>query len=322
MNYERALWSNATCAAPWAAVVTVLAVTAVVNKVVDLGSLRFDQAVPITGLTELHTVSSHLLARVAWAICALGSSLVAVAAIITCALVVVICLGDLDIRKRKVVGAGIATAAIALVASIKLAGVELLSEPEVTSQLREMTILRTHASFAVHTNGFFDKVSYLTFLSLVSAASATLTWQRNVARTAEVLNRRFEGLQWLLYVGAAALVLRALENYAFYRWPGVWLSPEMGKAVDRMALAVSTAHGAFYSAILVSLYVPSALIIRVRATLLANQETAGTGESPEAWLLRARLAASPFQELARLFLTVAPLLAGGPFAKLVSAFVS
>ena len=322
MNYERALWSNAMCAAPWAAVVTVLVVTAVVDKAVDLGSLGFDQAVSITALTELHTVSSHLLARVAWAICALGFSLVTVAAIITCALVVAICFGDLDTRKRWVVGVGIAIAAFALVASIVLPGVQLLSEPEVTSQLREMTIRQTHAAFAISTNKFFDQVFYLTYLLLVYAASATLTWQRNVARTAEVLNRRLEGLQWLLYVGAAALVLRALENYAFYRWPGVWLSPDLGKAVDRMALAVSAGYGAFYSALLVSLYVPTALIIRVRATLLANQETACTGESPEAWLLRMRLAASPFQELGRLFLTVAPLLAGGPFAKLFSAFVS
>src|SRR5215469_10945710 len=127
MNYERALWSNAMCAAPWAAVVTVLVVTAVVDKAVDLGSLGFDQAVSITALTELHTVSSHLLARVAWAICALGFSLVTVAAIITCALVVAICFGDLDTRKRWVVGVGIAIAAFALVASIVLPGVQLLS---------------------------------------------------------------------------------------------------------------------------------------------------------------------------------------------------
>src|SRR5215469_10038972 len=273
MNYERALWSNAVCAAPWVALVTVLVVTAVVGKAVDLGSLRFDQAVSITALTELHTVSSHLLARVAWAICALGFSLVTVAAIITCGLVVAICFGDLDIRKRWVVGVGITIAAIALVAFLVFMKVQLLSEPEVTSQLREMTIRQTHAAFAISTNKFFDQVFYLTYLLLVYAASATLTWQRNVARTAEVLNRRLEGLQWLLYVGAAALVLRALENYAFYRWPGVWLSPEMGKAVDRMALAVSTAYGAFYSPLRVGLYVPTALIIRVRATRFANQET-------------------------------------------------
>jgi len=105
--------------------------------------------------------------------------------------------------------------------------------------------------------------------------------------------------------------------YCLYRWPGAWLSPSMADLVDRIALALSTAHGAFFTAVLMSLYIPAAFVLRFRASWLAHQVVHGTAEERNAWLAKVGLSFSPFQELAGVFATVAPLIAGGSVAKLI-----
>ena len=121
----------------------------------------------------------------------------------------------------------------------------------------------------------------------------------------------------LLYIGATALVLRALEMYTLYRWPGAWLAPPLDDLVDRIALAVSTAHGAFFSAILMALYVPAAFVLRFRANWLAHHVIHGTAEERETWLNKVGLGFSPMQEIGGLLATVAPLIAGGSIAKVI-----
>ena len=91
----------------------------------------------------------------------------------------------------------------------------------------------------------------------------------------------------------------------------------MADLVDRIALALSTAHGAFFTAVLMSLYIPAAFVLRFRASWLAHQVVHGTAEERNAWLAKVGLSFSPFQELAGVFATVAPLIAGGSVAKLI-----
>jgi len=316
------LWSNAAVIAPWLAVGVVLTLTGFVDRTIDLGSLVFDGSVAISWGTDLSTVSRHLVARVAWGIPALGFALIALGTVITSALVLISCLRGLKPRERLVAGAAIVLFALAYWSVGQYGGALILSEPGITSQLRKMTMHRTSATHAVSVDTFFDAVSFVIFLLLVSAASMTVVSSAATERNARTLKDRLDQLRWLLYVGATALVLRAVEMYTLYRWPGVWLSPEAGRTVDRMALAVSIAHGAVFSAILLGLYLPTALILRLRSTWLATESTAGTTESSGAWLAKMGLELSPIQEIVRLFVTVAPLLAGGSVAKLIDVFVS
>jgi hypothetical protein len=322
MTYERMLWSNVTVVVPWVAVGVVLTLTGLVDRTIDLGSLLFDGSAAISWGMDLPAVSRHLVARVAWAIPALGFALIALAALSASALVLIRCLRSLQRRERVVAGAAIVLFALAYWSIGQYGGALILSEPGITSQLRKMTMHRTSATHAVSVDTFFDTVSYVIFLLLVSAASMTVVRSTAAERNAQVLKDRLDQLRWLLYVGATALMLRAVEMYALYRWPGVWLSPEAGRTVDRMALAVSIAHGAVFSAILLALYLPTALTLRLRSTWLATQATAGTTESPGTWLAKMGLELSPLQEVARLVVTVAPLLAGGSVAKLIDVFVS
>ena len=323
MKAARVLWSNAVCAAPWAAVALVLVVTTWVNHAVDLGSLSFDAfaAIPASSITEsggdLLAVSKHLLARVAWGVPAIGFSLVAMAAMVTAIAVTVGGLREMRGRERAMCAVGILLAALCFLVVVAYAGDRIMSEPEVTTNLRKATMHRTSATHAVAADSLFDMASYLIFLLLLSAATATLLWPRGAAPTAAFLCRRLKRNRWLLYVGATTLVLRAIEMYTLYRWPGVWLSDEMAAAVDRMAMALSTTHGAFFSAILMALYLPTALITRLRIKLLATYAVDGTDQEPETWLAKEGLSTSPFQELARVFVTIAPLIAGGSVAKLV-----
>jgi hypothetical protein len=85
-----------------------------------------------------------------------------------------------------------------------------------------------------------------------------------------------------------------------------------------MALALSTAHGAFYSAVLMAFYLPTALVLRMRSRSLAIAAV-GQGEQQEAWLAKEGLGLSPFKEMTSLIITLAPLLAGGPATKLFGA---
>ena len=322
MKYERMLWSNAAVVVPWVVIGVVLTLTGFVDRTIDLGSLLFDGSVAISWGTDLTTVSRHLVARVAWGIPALAFALVALAAVITSALVLIRCLRGLKRRERVIAGAAIVLFVLAYWGVGEYGGALILSEPGITSQLRKMTMHRTSATHAVSVDTFFDAVSIVIFILLVSAASMTVVWSPTAERNARTLKDRLDQLRWLLYVGAAALMLRAVEMYTLYRWPGVWLPAEAGRTVDRMALAVSVAHGAVFSAILLSFYLPTAVTLRLRSTWLATQSTAGTTESPDAWLAKMGLELSPIQEVVHLFVTVAPLLAGGSVAKLIDVFVS
>ncbi len=114
-------------------------------------------------------------------------------------------------------------------------------------------------------DSYFDSVSYLVFVLLAAAASATLLGPTVSKNSAAILRRRMTRMQALLFLGAAALAIRAIEMYFLYRWPGAWLTGPDAHSVDEIALAVSTAYGAFFTGILACLYLPTAFLLRTRA---------------------------------------------------------
>jgi hypothetical protein len=202
--------------------------------------------------------------------------------------------------------------------AITLFGANLvLSEPAVTTALRIATLHKTSATAAVSADSLFDQLSYLIFLLLAAAASAALLWPTADRKSPTVLRRRIARVQALLFIGATALALRALEMYFLYRWPGAWLTGPMAQSVDEIALAVSTAYGSFYTAILASIYLPTAFILRSRASSLADESVVGSMEDHNGWLAKSGLRFLPFQEFGRLLVVLAPLLAGGPLAKVI-----
>lgn len=323
MDGARLLWSRTVCAVPWISLALVLAVAAVINHTVDVAGLQFDVGSLIAPGSDmdpagdLPSASRHLFVRLAWGTTAMGFALVAIAALAMAIYVFWSCLRELPARERYVTSAIIVVMLVLLLTFSILAGDWVLSEPSVTTSLRKATMHRTAATHAVSVSTFFDAVSYVVFLSLVSAASATLISPRRSALSAASLSRRVSQLRAVLYVGAAALVLRALEMYCLYRWPGAWLEPTMAGLVDSIALALSTAHGAFFTAVLMSLYIPAAFILRFRANWLARHVVRGAAEERNAWLAKVGLGLSPFKELAGIFAAVAPLIAGGSVSKLI-----
>lgn len=325
VGMTRLIGSKGGCVAPWLAMGLVIAVSAWINSLVALGSLSFD----MTGLfpanvaaavgADLQSVTKHLLARVAWGLTSIGFSLVAVATIATSWYVLGTSLQELSRRERVVGGALILCCAVPVIA-ITLLGADVLSEPAVTRGLRIATLHRTPETRAVSVDSLFDTVSYGIFLFLASAVSTTLLWPATVADPAALLRRRIARVQALLYVGATALTLRALEMFFLYRWPGAWLTGSATEYVDRIALAVGMAYGSFFTGILASIYLPTAFILRSRANRLADESVVGPDEDHDAWLAKSGLRLSPFQEFGRLLAVLAPLIASGPAAKLVGLF--
>ena len=158
------------------------------------------------------------------------------------------------------------------------------------------------------------------FLLLAAAASATLLRPVEPGKPVELLRRRISRLQAILFVGAAALAVRAIEMYLFYRWPAAWLIGNDAQSVNEIALNVSTAYGAFYTGILASIYLPTAFLLRSLAAALAEQMVTDKPEQRDRWLKKAGLHLLPLQEFTHLLVILAPLIAGGPLAKVIGTF--
>jgi hypothetical protein len=304
----------------------VLAAAAWINSIIDLGTLTLDTHglfpadVAAAVSADLPAVTRHLTARITWGLTSIGFVLVSIGAIGTAVYVIWSCFHELP-RRDQVLGRWWIAACAAPFAAVAIFGADLiLSEPAATTALRIATLHRTTATDAVAADSLFDQLSYVIFLLLAAAASAALLWPTGDKKSPAVLRRRIARVQALLFIGATALALRALEMYFLYRWPAAWLTGPLAQSVDEIALAVSTAYGSFYTAILASLYLPAAFILRSRASWLADESVAGSTEDHETWLTKSGLRFLPFQEFGRLLVILAPLIAGGPLAKVIGAF--
>ena len=324
MTTKRLSFEQVAYVIPWITLILVLGVTAYINGIIELGSLVLNPSGLIPPGTavepgrDLASVSRHLLVRIPWGITAIGYALVTIAGFVTAIVTLISCLRE--IRRRDVLRAATVLAAVILVLLIAVGqfGDWVLTEPDVTRTLRVVTMHRTAATHAVSVDAVFDQLSYLTFFLLTSAASAALVFPAGVEHSTAFLSKRLYYVQWLLYVGATSLVLRSLEMYCLYRWPGAWFSPPIATTIDKIALSVSAAHGAFYTAILTSMYLPAALVLRSRASQLAHRALPhGAADERDAWLTKAGLGSSPLKELMRVFAALSPLIAGGSLAKAI-----
>lgn len=354
------VWSNAACLAPVLALAAVLGATAFFNARIGLGHVTVgSQAAFGAGQARatLEGAAAQLLVRLSWAVTGIALLLVAVAALGGGLLHLRRWVLALEPRRRRLF-LGSALGLLVLVGAgrfLGLGGDWLVAEPQVFTDLREATFRektrvypldfkarpvteapgerqaaeetkpppREDLEAAVRAENGLVLLAYLSFASLLAAASAALavpSADLPEETLRDLVAERGRGLRALLYLGSGVLVLHALEMHAFYRWPGAWLPPEQAELVDRMAQGVSTANGAFFSFLLLALYLPTAGILRLRGLELAGEGAAEEETSAPPGTERRRrareegLVFSPFQELSHLLVALAPLLAGGPLA--------
>lgn len=320
------LASRAVCTIPWLAMLLLIVAAGCINAVIDLADLPLDTkdifpANVIAAVSaDLPSVTRHLSARITWGLTSIGFALVTVAAIGTAFYVLRACFRERAAADRWPDFWSIVVCAAPFALIALASGNLILSEPAATTALRLASMHRTAtAHHAVSADSLFDYLSYLIFILLAAAASATLLWPTGNQKSAALLRRRIARVQALLFIGATALALRALEMYFLYRWPAAWLTGAPADSVDQIALAVSTAYGAFYTGILASLYLPTAFLLRSRASRLADEFVPDDTEKRDAWLTQSGLQFLPFKEFGHLLVILAPLLAGGPLAKVIGA---
>lgn len=161
---------------------------------------------------------------------------------------------------------------------------------------------------------------------LVLATSCTIL--RRQPEGPKELSRQLRASRILLNVGSALLITGVSQTAALHRWPmhdaqgasRVVASAgtaqglaEFQKLVQTTALAVSTTVGTACSLILVATYMPLGVLLRQRA-----YEVIQPWERTEAWLAMHGMSLQPTQQLGKVLLMLAPLLAGGPVTFLLN----
>lgn len=114
------------------------------------------------------------------------------------------------------------------------------------------------------------------------------------------LEERMHELNTLLYFGAGLLVAGVLEVWAFYSWPAAYLPATEAEEFFKLGSTMSSAAGALYSLLLISIYLPAAFVLRRNLPAAPSTSEGGAVE----WLA----------PLARFTAMIAPLLAGLPLA--------
>jgi hypothetical protein len=323
VDSPNSLRANLASTMPWLAMATLLAIASWVNWIIALDKLPLDaKALFPSDLNaamsaDLASVTRHLTTRITWGLSGIGFSLVSLAAIAVSGYTITSCFREVTSRARSASVWLIATCFVLFSLIAGLGAKYILSEPAATTALRHNSIRQTWFRHAIEADATFDKISYLVFLLLAAAASAALLRPVEPGKPVELLRRRISRLNTILLVGAAALAVRALEMYLFYRWPAAWLSGPAAQSVDEIALNVSTAYGAFYTGILACIYLPTAFLLRSRAGVLADEAVTDKPEQRDRWLKKAGLNLLPLQEFTHLLAILAPLIAGGPLAKVI-----
>jgi hypothetical protein len=121
-----------------------------------------------------------------------------------------------------------------------------------------------------------------------------------------LLKSQLEGLRLTFNAAAALLVVGALEVAALYGWAGASFEASPG-GLSKAASASAGLAGAFFSAVLLVIYLPAGSVLRERS--LRAGETS---------LLADQGFNSPFQLFTRLLQALAPLFAALPFSALMA----
>ena len=165
---------------------------------------------------------------------------------------------------------------------------------------------------------------------LVVATSCVIL--RHQTTKSNELSRQLRASRILLNVGSALLITGVSQSAALHRWPvheaerAAACCPAMllsasdagklsafQKEVQTTALAISTTVGTACSLVLVAAYMPLGVLLRQRAYAVIEP-----WERTEAWLAMHGMSLQPTQQLGKVLLMLAPLLAGGPVTFLLN----
>ena len=152
------------------------------------------------------------------------------------------------------------------------------------------------------------RAAELSAIAIGVAAASVVVLPRTVE--ARELARRVRTLRVLLYVSAGLFVAGIIETEKTFAWLVTFLDPagEEGSAVlHRIVSAGTFSTGAFYTLLIVSIYLPAAAALAYVGRRLAQQSIA-PGEDAGEWLLSNGLAISWRGQLVRVVTLLTPLL--------------
>jgi len=89
-------------------------------------------------------------------------------------------------------------------------------------------------------------------------------------------------LDALLNVGAALLAAGTIEIWAFYAWPAAQMSEPGAAVFFSIAKTMSSVAGAFFSVVLISIYVPAVIVLRRRLAMSGLSSSVAAVDAPRA----------------------------------------
>ncbi|MCP4663209.1 MAG: hypothetical protein GY856_48070 [bacterium] len=158
----------------------------------------------------------------------------------------------------------------------------------------------------------------LSALAFIIAGAVAILLAEDAQGT-ERLRERYQRLQIVLYTGAAMLVVGVLHVNSILQWPAVFLSEADAKILKMLADGYSADTGLYWTMILLAVYLPSTLVLRAEAWILARRTLSrSTAKEHKEWLLKEKLSPSLLGQLSHLVAILGPFLAGGPLATLLT----
>jgi len=266
---------------------------------------------------EVATSAVGYLDRVTWTLAGGLHLIVSLAAIAVSCLIIYHALNRHGVRERL----GLICASLAVAANLGLIAA-VLTSLDVSSPAR--LILERTAALAVPRidfyNRFFEALGVTVGIMLAVAAS-TLIWRdTREMQDEEELKRRLRLLRALLYAGAAALIIGVLRLAAALNWGGdFWAAGSpAGKEAASLLNGILSSLGISYTLILVSMYLPTVLMLNARAQALAQ---AKAPEKSKEWLEKNGLTLSYLGYLPRLLALLGPILVG-PLGQLLNKLIA
>ncbi|MDJ0909499.1 MAG: hypothetical protein QNI99_09905 [Woeseiaceae bacterium] len=161
----------------------------------------------------------------------------------------------------------------------------------------------------------------VTVLLMVSAW-ATLKFDTASANDAVLtIKTRLRWLNRTLFVGAVVLVAGVVHADAVHRLPSVLMIEVNADAWNELIGALSASSGAIWTFLLLGIYLPSIVVLRLRVRALAEDSVEQrTPEHVENWLKNHGLTVQFPQMIAQVGAIISPFLVGGPASPLIGLF--
>jgi hypothetical protein len=150
---------------------------------------------------------------------------------------------------------------------------------------------------------------------LIAAAWSTLLGEPAAEETPETLKDQIRKLNMTLFVGATMIVAGIVFANAMHLLPGALLEEARAEDWNQLVDGLSASMGAVWTLILLSIYLPSILVLRIRARELALGATEGeTSHDVNEWQSKHGLSPQFRDKLVQIIALLSPLIVGGPAA--------